>query len=88
MLDFAFPETRGQRPADFETTVKFGIALTRLAAEDPAVHRLTGDVRRPIPGSGSRAPTLDVGDANSWLRGPWLHGVPPKVKAGFDDRLA
>jgi 2-polyprenyl-6-methoxyphenol hydroxylase-like FAD-dependent oxidoreductase len=31
ILDFAFPDTRGQRPADFETTLKFGIALTRLA---------------------------------------------------------
>jgi len=28
VLDFAFPDTRGQRPADFETTLKFGIALT------------------------------------------------------------
>jgi hypothetical protein len=35
-LDFAVPDTRGQRPADFETTLKFSIALTRLAAEDPA----------------------------------------------------
>jgi hypothetical protein len=41
ILDFVFPDTRGQRPADFETTLKFGIALTRLAAEDPAVHKLT-----------------------------------------------
>jgi 2-polyprenyl-6-methoxyphenol hydroxylase-like FAD-dependent oxidoreductase len=45
MLDFAFPETRGQRPTDFETTLKFGIALTRLAAEDPAVHKLTLEVQ-------------------------------------------
>jgi hypothetical protein len=45
MLDFAFPDTRGQRPPDFETTLKFGIALTRLAAEDPAVHKLTAEVQ-------------------------------------------
>ena len=44
-LDFVFPETRGQRPADFETVLKFGIALTRLAAEDPAVHKLTAEVQ-------------------------------------------
>ena len=44
-FDFVFPETRGQRPADFETTLKFGIALTRLAAEDPAVHKLTAEVQ-------------------------------------------
>ena len=45
MLDFAFPHTRGRRPADFETTLKFAIALTRLAAEDPAVHKLTVEVQ-------------------------------------------
>jgi 2-polyprenyl-6-methoxyphenol hydroxylase-like FAD-dependent oxidoreductase len=44
-LDFVFPDTRGQRPTDFETTLKFGIALTRLAAEDPAVHKLTAEVQ-------------------------------------------
>jgi 2-polyprenyl-6-methoxyphenol hydroxylase-like FAD-dependent oxidoreductase len=45
VFDFVFPDTRGQRPADFETTLKFGIALTRLAAEDPAVHKLTAEVQ-------------------------------------------
>jgi 2-polyprenyl-6-methoxyphenol hydroxylase-like FAD-dependent oxidoreductase len=44
-LDFVFPDTRGQRPADFETSLRFGIALTRLAAEDPAVHKLTAEVQ-------------------------------------------
>jgi hypothetical protein len=45
MLDFAFPETRGERPADFETTRKFGSALTRIAAEDAAIHKLTAEVQ-------------------------------------------
>jgi 2-polyprenyl-6-methoxyphenol hydroxylase-like FAD-dependent oxidoreductase len=45
MFDFAFPETRGQPPADFEMMLKFGKALTRLAAEDPAVHNLTLEVQ-------------------------------------------
>jgi 2-polyprenyl-6-methoxyphenol hydroxylase-like FAD-dependent oxidoreductase len=45
ILDFAFPDTRGQRPADFETILKFGIALTRLSAEDPAIHKLTAEVQ-------------------------------------------
>jgi 2-polyprenyl-6-methoxyphenol hydroxylase-like FAD-dependent oxidoreductase len=45
LVDFVFPETRGQRPADFETTLKFGMALTRLAAEDAAVHRLAAEVQ-------------------------------------------
>ncbi len=59
ILDFVFPDTRGQRPADFETTLKFGIALTRLAAEDPAVHKLTAEVQNLLrPRSVYRDPTL------------------------------
>jgi 2-polyprenyl-6-methoxyphenol hydroxylase-like FAD-dependent oxidoreductase len=58
-LDFAFPETRGQPPPDFETTLKFGIALTRLAAEDPAIHRLTLEVQHLLkPRSVYRDPML------------------------------
>jgi 2-polyprenyl-6-methoxyphenol hydroxylase-like FAD-dependent oxidoreductase len=44
-MDFIHPSTRGQRPADFETRLKFGMALARLAAEDPAVHRLAAEVQ-------------------------------------------
>jgi 2-polyprenyl-6-methoxyphenol hydroxylase-like FAD-dependent oxidoreductase len=59
ILDFVFPDTRGQRPADFETTLKFGIALTRLAAEDPAVHKLTVEVQHLLrPRSAYRDPAL------------------------------
>jgi 2-polyprenyl-6-methoxyphenol hydroxylase-like FAD-dependent oxidoreductase len=59
MLDFVFPNTRGQRPADFETTLKFGIALTRLAAEDPDVHKLTAEVQNLLkPRSVYRDPAL------------------------------
>jgi 2-polyprenyl-6-methoxyphenol hydroxylase-like FAD-dependent oxidoreductase len=43
--DFVHPDTRGERPADFEQTVKFGAALGKLAARDPAVHRLTAEVQ-------------------------------------------
>jgi 2-polyprenyl-6-methoxyphenol hydroxylase-like FAD-dependent oxidoreductase len=43
--DFVHPDTRGERPADFEQTVKFGMALGRLAARDPDVHRLTSEVQ-------------------------------------------
>jgi 2-polyprenyl-6-methoxyphenol hydroxylase-like FAD-dependent oxidoreductase len=58
-LDFAFPDTRGQRPADFETTLKFGIALNQLAAEDPAVHKLTLEVQHLLkPRSVYRDPAL------------------------------
>ena len=59
IFDFASPETRGQRPADFEATLKFGIALTRLAAEDPAVHKLTAEVQNLLrPRSVYRDPVL------------------------------
>jgi len=42
--DFIHPKTRGERPADFEQSLKFGMALTKLAARDPAVHKLTAEV--------------------------------------------
>jgi 2-polyprenyl-6-methoxyphenol hydroxylase-like FAD-dependent oxidoreductase len=59
MLDFVFPETRGQRPADFEMTLKFGFALNRLAAEDPAIHKLTLEVQHLLkPRSVYRDPDL------------------------------
>ena len=43
--DFAHPETRGERPANFQETLKFGLALGRLAAEDPEIHRLNAEVQ-------------------------------------------
>jgi 2-polyprenyl-6-methoxyphenol hydroxylase-like FAD-dependent oxidoreductase len=42
--DFIHPHTRGERPADFEQSLRFGMALTKLAARDPAVHKLTAEV--------------------------------------------
>jgi 2-polyprenyl-6-methoxyphenol hydroxylase-like FAD-dependent oxidoreductase len=58
-LDFINPKTRGQRPADFEATLKFGMALTRLAAQDPAVHMLTAEVQNLLkPRSAYRDPEL------------------------------
>jgi 2-polyprenyl-6-methoxyphenol hydroxylase-like FAD-dependent oxidoreductase len=42
--DFAFPQTRGQRPADYDSALQFGTALMRLAARDPAVHKLIVEV--------------------------------------------
>jgi 2-polyprenyl-6-methoxyphenol hydroxylase-like FAD-dependent oxidoreductase len=42
--DFAFPETEGQRPPDLDRVLKFRGALNRLAAVDPAVHKLTVEV--------------------------------------------
>ena len=59
MLDFVFPGTSGKRPADFETTLKFGAALMQLAAEDPAVHKLTAEVQNLLkPRSAYLEPAL------------------------------
>jgi len=43
--DFALPQTTGQRPPDLERRLKFGCAFSRLAAQDPEVHRLVVEVR-------------------------------------------
>jgi hypothetical protein len=42
--DFAFPETREDRPADLEHSLRFTAALTRIAARDEAVQRLMVEV--------------------------------------------
>lgn len=58
-LDFIFPDTRGERPADFDLTLRFGAALNRLAAEDPAVHTLIFEVQNLLkPRSVYREPEL------------------------------
>jgi 2-polyprenyl-6-methoxyphenol hydroxylase-like FAD-dependent oxidoreductase len=57
--DFVHPDTRGERPADLEQTLKFGAALGILAARDPAVHRLTAEVQHLLkPRSVYRDPDL------------------------------
>jgi 2-polyprenyl-6-methoxyphenol hydroxylase-like FAD-dependent oxidoreductase len=43
--DFIHPDTRGDRPANLEQTLRFGLALTKLMARDPAVHRLAAEVQ-------------------------------------------
>lgn len=40
VVDFAFPKTTGERPADIEQRQAFTYALRRLALEDAEVHRL------------------------------------------------
>jgi 2-polyprenyl-6-methoxyphenol hydroxylase-like FAD-dependent oxidoreductase len=42
--DFVHPATRGERPADLEHRLKVGLALNKLAAHDPAVHKLVTEV--------------------------------------------
>jgi 2-polyprenyl-6-methoxyphenol hydroxylase-like FAD-dependent oxidoreductase len=58
-FDFIFPQTRGQRPIDLENMVKFGIALNRIAAQDPSVHKLMVEVQMLLkPRSVYRDPEL------------------------------
>jgi 2-polyprenyl-6-methoxyphenol hydroxylase-like FAD-dependent oxidoreductase len=59
MSDFVYPKTRGQRPPDFEQRLQYGIALTRLAAEDADVHRLVAEVSNLLkPQSALRGPEI------------------------------
>ncbi|MEJ0095194.1 MAG: squalene monooxygenase [Methylocella sp.] len=46
--DFARPQTRGERPADLENSLRFGAGLLRLAARNPEVHKLMMEVRHLI----------------------------------------
>jgi 2-polyprenyl-6-methoxyphenol hydroxylase-like FAD-dependent oxidoreductase len=59
MNDFVYPKTRGQRPPDLGQRIQYGIALTRLASEDAAVHKLTVEVNHLLkPQSALREPEL------------------------------
>jgi 2-polyprenyl-6-methoxyphenol hydroxylase-like FAD-dependent oxidoreductase len=58
-LDFAYPQTGGQRPPDLASTLTFGAALLRLAAREPAVHELILEVLHLLkPHSAYRDPDL------------------------------
>jgi 2-polyprenyl-6-methoxyphenol hydroxylase-like FAD-dependent oxidoreductase len=43
--DFAYPETRGERPPNLMQSLKFGAAFTELAARDASTHKLMLEVR-------------------------------------------
>jgi 2-polyprenyl-6-methoxyphenol hydroxylase-like FAD-dependent oxidoreductase len=51
--DFAHPQTRGDRPADIENSLRFRRGLLRLAAADPDVHRLMVGVRHLVEPAGA-----------------------------------
>ncbi len=44
--DLAFPETRGERPPDFERRLKYNGALIQAAMRDADVHRLLAEVQQ------------------------------------------
>jgi len=57
--DFVYPATRGVRPADLAQRLQYGAALTKLAADDPEVHRLMVEVSQLLkPQAALREPTL------------------------------
>jgi 2-polyprenyl-6-methoxyphenol hydroxylase-like FAD-dependent oxidoreductase len=57
--DFVYPATRGVRPADLAQRLQYGMALTKLAAADPEVHRLTAEVSQLLkPQAALREPAL------------------------------
>jgi hypothetical protein len=59
VADFVYPETRGDRPPDLETTLSFGQAIVRLAARDADVHRLRMEVMNLLkPPSAYRDPAF------------------------------
>ena len=59
MNDLVYPQTRGERPPDFETRMQYARALMRLAAEDAETDRLVFEVRSLLrPQSALRQPGL------------------------------
>ncbi len=59
VTDFVYPATRGVRPADLAQRMKYGVALTKLAAQDAEVHRLTTEVSQLLkPQAALREPAL------------------------------
>ena len=57
--DFVYPQTRGERPPDLAGKFQFGVGLTRLMMEDPAVHKLGVEVMHLLkPQSALRTPDL------------------------------
>jgi 2-polyprenyl-6-methoxyphenol hydroxylase-like FAD-dependent oxidoreductase len=58
--DLVYPETRGERPADFESRLKYSAALIRTAIRDAAVHRLLTEVHQLLkPPSVLQDPAVD-----------------------------
>lgn len=57
--DFIYRDTRGKRPGNFRQQLRAGIALTELAARDPAVHKLVTEVGNLLkPHSAYQDPAL------------------------------
>ena len=58
-MDFIFPQTRGERPADLDLRMRFSAGLLALAARDAEVHKTMIEVNMLLkPGSVLREPAL------------------------------
>jgi len=59
MADLVYPQTRGERPPDFEEKLQYTRALMRLATEDAETDRILSEVRALLrPWSALREPEL------------------------------
>jgi 2-polyprenyl-6-methoxyphenol hydroxylase-like FAD-dependent oxidoreductase len=59
MADLVYPQTRGERPPDFEEKLQYTRALMRLAAEDAEADKILAEVRSLLkPPSALREPEL------------------------------
>ena len=59
MADLVYPQTRGERPPDFEQKLQYMRALMRLAADDAEVDKIVFEVRALLkPQSALREPEL------------------------------
>jgi len=57
--DFAYPQTRGERPPDIENTLRLARTLNHLAACDADIHKLTVEIRQLLkPGQALNHPAL------------------------------
>ena len=58
--DLAYPDTRGERPADFESRLEYNGALMRTAMRNAVVHRLLAEVQQLLkPPSVLQDPAVD-----------------------------
>jgi 2-polyprenyl-6-methoxyphenol hydroxylase-like FAD-dependent oxidoreductase len=58
--DLVYPETRGERPADFESMLRYNSALIQTAMHDADVHRLLMEVQQLLkPPSVLQDPAVD-----------------------------
>jgi len=94
--DFVFPRTTGERPADLETSLRFGAALARAMARHADIHKLAGEVQHLLrPRSALMAPhviervmaemTASHGPAVDWRAGASVLPRPAQPRGAPGD---